>query len=93
MAGEEWYPDEAKDLHVTEHRLGLQISSDELRSLTAEVEVSQNTHQGIHPSHHPQGNQQNPLEVQGLLHGGPQGWQGTSRRPREGYCKDAHCLG
>ena len=87
------YPNGAKDPHVTKHGLGLQVSSDQLRSLTAEVEVSNSTHQGVHPGHHPKGNQQNPLEVQGLLHGAPEGRQGTSRRPRQGNRKDAHCLG
>lgn len=66
---------------MTQHRFGLQISGDQLGSLTAEVEVSNRAHQCIYPSHQPKCNQQNPFEVQGLLHGAPEGGQGASRWP------------
>ena len=75
------YPDGAKDLEMTQHRFGLQISGDQLGSITAKVEVPYCAHQGIDPSHQPKSNQQNPLKVQGLLHGGPEGGQGASRWP------------
>ena len=79
--GEDTNPDDAKDLEMTQHRFGLQIGSDQLGSLTAKVEIPNRSHQCIDPSHQPQGNQQNPLEVQGLLHGAPEGGQGASRWP------------
>lgn len=66
---------------MTQDRFGFQISGNQLGCLTAEVEVAKSAHEGINPSHHPKRNQQNPLEVQGLLHGAPQSGQGTSRRP------------
>ena len=74
-------PDDAKNFEMAQHRFGLQISGDQLGSLIAEVEVSYCAHQCIDPSHQAKCHQQNSLEVQGLLHGAPEGGQGASRWP------------